>query len=366
MTRRVYLVAAALLAAAGLTAGQPRPPVTAADLERGSVERRLGALVEILDIPAGQRPPAMWAAIRREADRMLDERRHVQLATEDESELHGMYAVGLVRALAELHDPTTIPLLIDSAGWAGYAGDALVEFGDVAVSALIATVRAQRGLEGRKVPRVDEAAHDPELARLRDRLLMAAKQRDLAQLLPLLSDPVRPFFDEMSRDEWAAWFEHQSASDQAPFWQDLRDAFTLGMAYEHEANEPMLLAPYTTVTIEAIVKPTDNDPDQYYAIKDPDQYYAITGSGVAVRRDPTMSSPIIERLDYDLVQSTPAGTKPTQAGVLDGVYEWLQVKTRSGELGWMTSKYAWNVFDIRFVIKKSDGVWKVTAWASGD
>ena len=80
----------------------------------------------------------------REPGRGQERRRHVRLATEDESELHGMYAVGLVRALAELHDPTTIPLLIDYAGWAGYAGDALVEFGDVAVPALIATVRAGR------------------------------------------------------------------------------------------------------------------------------------------------------------------------------------------------------------------------------
>jgi len=109
------------------------------------VERRLGVLVEILDIPAARRPPAMWAAIRREAVRMLDERRHPErLASVDESEVHGMYAAGLVRALGELHDPTAIPTLIDYSGSTRYARDALIEFGDVAVPALIATVRAGR------------------------------------------------------------------------------------------------------------------------------------------------------------------------------------------------------------------------------
>jgi hypothetical protein len=219
---------------------------------------------------------------------------------------------------------------------------------------------AQRRPEGWKVARIDEAAHNPELARLRDGVLVAARERDLARLLPLLSDPVRVPRDSelmpMSHNEFATWFAGRSTSEQALFWQDLRDAFTLGMAYERAA-EPMLLAPYTLVAINTIVEPTE---------KDAYQYYAITGSRVAVRRDPTLSSPIIQRLDHELIEKGPAVPAPMQPGALDGVYEWRQVKTRSGQLGWVASKYALNVFDRRFAVEKRDGVWKITALAKAE
>ena len=221
----------------------------------------------------------------------------------------------------------------------------------VAVAA-VAAAPAQPAAQVRKVARVDESARDPALGRLRDQLLAVAKARDLARLLPLLADTVRVEFDEMPRAQFAERFAQWSAADRALFWQQLRDAFTLGMAYDRGIAEPTtLIAPYTTVALEKIAESGDRP-------------LAITGSGVAVRRDPNPSSPILERLDHDLVEIGPALPLPAQPGVFDGVYEWLHVKTPSGRLGWVVSKYVRAVNDPRFYIGNVNGAWKVTGYAT--
>jgi hypothetical protein len=219
-------------------------------------------------------------------------------------------------------------------------------------AAAAAVTPAQPAAQVRKIARVDESARDPTLGRLRDDLLAVAKGRDLARLLPLMADTVRVDFDEMPRAQFAEWFAQRSAADQALFWQQLRDAFTLGMAYEPGIAEPTtLIAPYTTVALEKILERGD-------------LLLAITGSGVAVHRDPNPSSPIVERLDHDLVEIGPELPLPAPPGAFDGVYEWLHVKTPSGRLGWVVSKYVRAVNDPRFYVTKAGGVWKVSGYAT--
>ena len=93
---------------------------------------------------------------------------------------------------------------------------------------------------------------------------------------------------------------------------------------------------------------------------------AITASGVNVRREPTLASPVIEQLDYDIVAQGTEGSQPAQPGEFDGVYEWYQIKTPRGQLGWVLSKYAGDAGSRRFCFTIEDGQWKLSAWAVGD
>jgi hypothetical protein len=144
MTSRwiLYLIPFALMASPpGVALNGQRERANAAQLETGSVEERLKALVDLLTISPPQREPAIFEAVKREATRMLAYYRRHEQVSDDERELNSAYAAGLVRALGESKDPTIIPTLIAYAGFVSYASDALVTFGDVAVPAMILTVQ---------------------------------------------------------------------------------------------------------------------------------------------------------------------------------------------------------------------------------
>lgn len=116
----------------------------AADLERGPVELRLEVLVKILETDLGQRGAETRNAVQRELIRMLAHFRGPVPGSHDERDLNTAYAAGLVRALGEWRDPTTIELLIEYAGFVSFAGDALETFGEVAVPRLIETIEGSR------------------------------------------------------------------------------------------------------------------------------------------------------------------------------------------------------------------------------
>lgn len=205
---------------------------------------------------------------------------------------------------------------------------------------------------GRKIAPVDEAANDPALAQLRAGVLAAAAQRDPAQLIPFLADPVVVYTANRTPAEFVAWFSAQQQEQQAFFWDRLRDAFTLGMAYERGANAPMLLAPYTGVALSEI-------PD------DVNGHYAIIGSHIAVHQSASDASSVIAHLDYDVVDVVAPATSITtpNATTTDA---WRQIKTPTGQIGWVRSQYARSVHDMRFAIERRNGAWKISGWAAGE
>lgn len=126
----------------GMTASRSGQ-VRAAALERGGVEQRHDALVQLLETPSSQWSPEVWGAIRREVARMLAYFRQPVRDKEDVGERYGEYYLDLVEALSETRDPADIPLLVDVSGSGKNATDCLVRFGDLAVPALLQTVRGK-------------------------------------------------------------------------------------------------------------------------------------------------------------------------------------------------------------------------------
>ena len=82
-------------------------------LEQGSMESRLRAVVQEVDVPPTDRDPAVLGVAEREARRMLAWYRQPEQVDEETRELNAAYTMGLVRLLGESRDPRLIQLLID-------------------------------------------------------------------------------------------------------------------------------------------------------------------------------------------------------------------------------------------------------------
>ena len=120
-------------------------PVVAADLERGSTEKRLTVLAEIIAIDPQARTPSLLAGVHREAIRVLGEYKKSHVPGDDQGDILGAYSAGLVRALAESNNPAFIPTLIQYNGMVSYATSALARFGEAAVSPLLRVASGPRG-----------------------------------------------------------------------------------------------------------------------------------------------------------------------------------------------------------------------------
>ena len=138
------LIALSFVVSLYLCPAAAHPQAPPSPLEQGSSDNRLELLVNIVSIPPEQRGSAVLRSVEREARRMLTYHRGAQREDETERELSSAYAAGLVRVLGESRDPAYIPLLIEYAGLVGYAAEALIHFGDLAVPEMIRVVKEGR------------------------------------------------------------------------------------------------------------------------------------------------------------------------------------------------------------------------------
>jgi hypothetical protein len=203
-----------------------------------------------------------------------------------------------------------------------------------------------------KVPRVDEAERDPGLREIRVGIIAAAASGDAARLLPFLAPQVEiPGDLRLTPDEVVEWIRAQDPVDRQLFWQELRDAMTLGFIRAGD----VMCAPYV-----ADVMPMD-------AVEGM-PYVAIVGRGVRVRREPAQSSPIIARLDLDFVTMAPGplSPRPAEPGLGGGNYEWFPVRLADRRVGWVLSKYVGEHGMRRFCFSSIGGRWMLMGWAAGD
>jgi hypothetical protein len=202
----------------------------------------------------------------------------------------------------------------------------------------------------RKLTPIDAARHDASLRTLRDAVLKAADAKDAARLQPLLASQVLIDFDKaLTPAEVVNEINSYSPSDQALFWQDLREAVELGFIRWGMD----VCAPYVGFQLSERAL-SDAEP------------IGIVAAGVNVRREPSVTAPIIDRLSYDVLEAGPEEPRPALPGQFGGQYRWRQVRTPKGELGWVASKYLRGGGDRRFCFSKVHGQWKLNGWAVGD
>ena len=192
--------------------------------------------------------------------------------------------------------------------------------------------------DGKKLMPVDESRRDPVLGAFRDRVADAARREDLSQLRSLIGNPAHFESDDLTPDGFIARVRALATPDRAAFWKQLRDALALGMAYARSGVEPRLIAPYTFVLL-----------------KNPESI-AITGARVAMHERADAASPVVARLDYDVVAYGPDGATD----------EWVHIETADGRMGWVAARYAHSPSEPRFQFGKIRGVWKLIGYGTGD
>jgi hypothetical protein len=203
----------------------------------------------------------------------------------------------------------------------------------------------------RKLTPLDAARNDASLRALRVALLKAADRKDAARLQPLLAAEVTIDYNRtLTPAEVVDEIRGYSSSDQARFWQDLREAVTLGFIRWGPTDA---CAPYVIFQLG----------ERALSELEP---IGIIAAGVNVRREPSATAPVIDTLSCDVLESGPEPRRSTSLGQFGGQYEWYQIRTPKGELGWVAGKYVRGGGDRRFCFTKEHGRWKLGTWAVGD
>jgi hypothetical protein len=203
----------------------------------------------------------------------------------------------------------------------------------------------------RKLTPLDAARDDASLRALRDALRKAADSKVVARLQPLLASHVRIDYDRaLTPAEVVDEIRGYSSSEQALFWQDLREAVNLGFVRQGMTEA---CAPYVVFQLSERAL-SDAEP------------IGIIAAGVRVRREPSVTAPVIDTLSYEVLERGPEAPRAASPGQFSGQYQWYQVRTPKGALGWVASKYLRVGGDRRFCFTKEHGRWKLGSWAIGD
>jgi hypothetical protein len=195
---------------------------------------------------------------------------------------------------------------------------------------------------------VDESSSDPTFAEFRERLLKAVGSHDPKALRDQLAPQVQVNFEgPFTPDEVLAMgaFDREKGG----LWRELREVLRLGTVRQGE----QFCAPYVYGKFPAQPEWMDR--------------VVITGDGIRVHAEPRSTSPVIEKLSYDVVQDGPEGDSEFSPEKIEGeTYPWRQVITPSGQVGYIFGKHVRSPLDFRACFAKFEGKWKLVTMATGD
>ncbi|MBI3912114.1 MAG: SH3 domain-containing protein [Armatimonadetes bacterium] len=187
---------------------------------------------------------------------------------------------------------------------------------------------------------MDEGPQDRSFNLFRARLRRAAKRHDTRFVLRSLHPRVVSSFggDVGVKDFQRFWNIDRPDSR---LWRTLATILSLGGSFRTYDGHRQFCAPYVY----------SRWPDEWDAF----QYAAILGRNINVRTRPSLASPVVTRLSYDLVR-IPRGIR--------GV--WVPVITPSGRRGYVYSRFIRSPIDYRACFEKLRGKWLMTALVAGD
>jgi hypothetical protein len=129
------------------------------------------------------------------------------------------------------------------------------------------------------------------------------------------------------------------------FWQEMKTILDLGFVLD-EDNDSRYVGPYIAYS------------DNEFLGDGP--YMACTAESVNVRVGPSIESEVIRQLDYTVVYNE-------SLFWYSGDSNWLKVILPDGQRGYVYKDYLRNaVWDYRAIFKKTDGVWQLEHFLSGD
>lgn len=184
---------------------------------------------------------------------------------------------------------------------------------------------------------IDEALSNVGFARFRTQLLQISARKDIVALQRVVSPTIKMSFGD--KKGWKQFVVNWALDDhpeRSNFWGKLDETLTLGGRF----LEPhYFMAPY---------------PFHCSAIQDVYTDAIVIGKNVSLRGGPTVDSPILNQLSFVLVS------------IIQDQGEWTQVKTDTGQIGFISTAYLRRPIDYRAgFIQTSEG-WLMDFFAAGD
>jgi hypothetical protein len=178
----------------------------------------------------------------------------------------------------------------------------------------------------RRLLPVDQSARDPNLVAYLTKFKAAVAKRSRDELIPLVAPEIKLGFGG-----------EDGIGNFQPDWSVLDRLLSMGGAWQGDSfSIPYVFARF---------------PDDL----DPFDYAAITGKGVWLRAQASATSRGIRTMDYEIVQ------------VEDQGEEWWQIKTLSGDKGFVSARFIASPIGYRAIFNKNRrGEWKLSALLAGD
>jgi len=190
---------------------------------------------------------------------------------------------------------------------------------------------------------IDEGPKDPSFQAFRDKLIEAAKNRDMKFVLSILDPKIQNSFGgdggvEEFKKQW------KPGNSDSELWNVLLKILSMGGSL----SENEFCAPYVSCKFPELDL-------------DPFEHSVIIGEQVRVREQPSLTSPIIASLSYDIVVST----APFNLIKEDG-RSWIAIKLSNGKTGFVSDQFIRNPIDYRALFMKKGGKWRMTSLVPGD
>jgi hypothetical protein len=199
----------------------------------------------------------------------------------------------------------------------------------------------QQGQVFKRTPIVlrDDAEGDPSFVQFRARLLVAARDGDVQELLSMMSPSFRSFSEPTTPE---SVLKNSGVGKEQP-WHALVHALELGVAKIGDA----LVAPSVTAL----------DLDINHA--------AVIARNVRMRSEPRSDAAILSTLSMEVVALDRTHLFDSElsndAARHREAAAWARVVAPNGQTGYVYGRYVWAPDHLRFIFRKAAGEWKLTA-----
>ena len=186
---------------------------------------------------------------------------------------------------------------------------------------------------------VDQAASVPDFFSFRAQLQVAVARRDVEAVVSALSrDVTLSFGGDAGVDDFRRLWKPDAPDSR--LWETLAAVLALGGTFSTDGS---FTAPYVFATWP---------PD-----KEAFTHMAAIGTGVRVRGAPNTSAPVIEALDYAIVE-TVGGEAPETP--------WVQIKLAPNRTGFVDGRFLRSPIDYRVRFARREGRWQIVFFVAGD
>lgn len=206
-------------------------------------------------------------------------------------------------------------------------------------SSVLLAALALAGAAPDPLPPIDECAGDPSFVVFREMLAGIVRQRDAGKLLELIDPGVQVDFGidgSGTKAFVAAWKLDQP--HQSSVWSEIGSLLQLGCTAD---GDTVLMPSFFEQAPPGI---------------DPLEAYLAIVPGSAMRVDPREDSPIVARLEWDVLKLEQVSANN----------QWYLMRLGDGRRGHVRREQVRNLLDYRLVANKIDGRWRITALVAGD